>query len=164
MASGGGGGSGGKGCSAKAAELCDGIDNNCDTEIDEKACPAKCSGFALGGHGYMVCDVELNARKASALCEEQGFRLAWIESADENAGLLEAIGELNSGRGGGIVEVSIGATDTEKEGDWHWLDGADFWQGGGKGMPVSGAYTNWAEAAPTIRRSRVLVGEDCAVL
>lgn len=159
------GGSGGGGCSAGAVERCDGVDNDCDAMIDEKACATNCTGFALGDHGYMVCDVEVNANKASALCEEEGLRLAWIESADENAALLQSIEEIgSSGKGGGILEVSIGATDVEKEGSWHWRGGSDFWQGGGKGSPVDGAYANWGSGRPNNSVVDVVAGEDCAVL
>jgi hypothetical protein len=161
------GGTGG-GCSP-SVERCDGLDNDCNGMIDEKGCPAKCTGFALADHGYMVCDVELNATKASTLCEDQGLRLAWIESADENAELLAKISSLgSSGRGGGILEVSIGATDSEQEGHWHWRGGEDFWLGGGKGSPVGGAYTNWANGRPNNTVSSggngAAAGEDCAVV
>lgn len=167
VASGGSGGASGGagGCSSKQTERCDGIDNDCNSKVDElKACPDKCTGFTLGGHGYMVCDLELNATKASALCEEQGMRLAWIESADENAGLLKFIAGLDtSGRGGGILEVSIGASDAAKEGQWHWVEGGPaFWEGGAKGSAVSGAYANWGQGRPNNALS--LSGEDCAVL
>jgi hypothetical protein len=161
----GSGGTGG-GCSPDAVERCDGLDNDCNGMVDEKACPTKCIGFALDDHGYMACNVEINATKASNLCEEQGLRMAWIESAGENAALLESIDDLfGSGRGGGIPEVSIGATDSEDEGKWHWRGGADFWQGGGKGSPVGGAYANWAPGRPNnTAMGAGFGGEDCAVL
>jgi hypothetical protein len=167
-ASGGSGGASGGvgGCTSKQMERCDGIDNDCNSKVDElKACPDKCTGFALGGHGYMVCDVELNANKASALCEEQGMRLAWIESAEENSGLLKFIAGLDTaGRGGGIAEVSIGASDAAKEGQWHWVEGGPaFWEGGAKGSAVNGAYVNWGQGRPN-NSSSSFAGEDCAGL
>ena len=92
--------------------------------VDEKACPTKCIGFALDDHGYMACNVEVNATKASNLCEEQGLRMAWIESAGENAALLESIDDLfGSGRGGWGSFPSGGG----------WGGGGGGWSGGGGG-------------------------------
>jgi hypothetical protein len=147
-------------------ERCDGIDNDCNSKVDELgACPSKCTGFTLGGHSYMVCNVEVNANKASSVCEEQGMRLAWIESAEENAGLLKFISSLDSsGRGGGILEVTIGASDSAKEGQWRWVEnGPAFWEGGAKGSAVGGAYVNWGQGRPN-DSALGLSGEDCAVL
>jgi hypothetical protein len=154
---GGAGGSGGGACDALASEICDGVDNDCNDEIDDaKACPAKCLGFVAHGGRYMVCDTSTGQAKASTLCEEQGMRLAWLDSAEENTAVTAAIQSL-----AGIAPelLFIGASDAEVEGSWQWIGGAPFWEGEADGAPVGGAFANWAEGRPNDSGT-----QDCAML
>jgi hypothetical protein len=48
----------------------------------------------------------------------------------------------------GSREAWIGATDRSAEGVWRWGSGAQFWQGGARGTPVSGAFSYWYTGEP----------------
>jgi hypothetical protein len=89
------------------------------------------------------------------------MRLAWIETAEENAALLEALGPLTMSGilTRGAVDARIGATDAEEEGEWYWIEGSHFWSGDADGEAVSGAWANWSRLRPNDNGS---IGEDCA--
>ncbi|MGC4094837.1 MAG: C-type lectin domain-containing protein [Polyangiaceae bacterium] len=162
-ASGGAGSGGGAGCSASATEVCDGVDNNCNDMIDEKVCPTRCTGFVAAGGRYMACNVTVNQNNAETMCEKQGMRLAWLDSADKQSAVFTAIQKLGgAGPASAFTEVYIGATDAEAEGHWHWIGGSDFWLGTGNGSAVDGAYSNWASGRPN--NYPAIPGEDCGVL
>ncbi|HEY8946982.1 MAG TPA: C-type lectin domain-containing protein, partial [Polyangiaceae bacterium] len=112
-------GSGGNAtCTPTGTELCDGLDNDCNAEIDEgKSCPANCTGQALNGKGYMFCDVERSFSSASTACGNADMRLVWIESAAENTAILNAAESL-----GFVSErIWLGGTDRDSEGEWQWV-------------------------------------------
>ena len=78
-----------------STEVCDGLDNDCDGDADEGAtCPNDCIGFALAGHGYMFCPEPADRGVASARCEAQSMKLAWLESEEETDALVLRITEL----------------------------------------------------------------------
>jgi hypothetical protein len=147
------------GCARNAQEVCDGIDNNCNGEVDENACPEKCTGFVADGKSYMACMTSTSENKGAAECEAQGMRLVWIDSAQQNAALLAEIERIGIGPGYDQSAIFIGATDAEQEGHWHWIGGADFWLGGSAGMPLADAYVNWGAGRPNQGTN-----ENCAVM
>lgn len=147
------------GCNHDAKEICDGIDNNCNGQIDENACSPKCTGFVVSGKGYMACQTSGVQSQAVAQCQAQGMRLVWIESAEQNSALLAALKQLGFGPGYDQSSIFIGASDAEQENHWHWLGGSDFWLGDSIGAPVGGAYVNWAIARPNGGMM-----ENCAVM
>jgi hypothetical protein len=159
---GGGSGTGGGATCQKGTEICDGVDNDCNDQIDEKACPAKCTGFVAAGRRYMACATSVIQSSAASTCEKQGMRLAWIDSADKASALLTALQELGSqGPGSGFTELYMGATDAEQEGHWHWIGGSNFWLGNAGGSPVDGAFANWSKNRPN--NYPPVPGENCAV-
>jgi hypothetical protein len=144
---------------ADNVERCDGIDNNCDGTVDEgAACAATCAGFALEEHGYMFCSDSVVRDLAADRCEAQGMRLAWIETPEENAFLVERIEAADVPASASEELLSyIGGSDSGDEGEWIWrgrgaiANGFQFWQGEAAdsgGGPVGGAYANWAATEP----------------
>jgi hypothetical protein len=85
------------------------------------------------------------------------MRLAWLESEQENKDVTAAIAKIASS-----TEVLFGATDAAMEGDWVWpgQGGFPFWRGAEMGMPVNGAYNDWAAGTPNDAN----MSEDCGVL
>lgn len=157
-------------CVAPSAEVCDGLDNDCDDQIDPgTTCPDECTGFVLAGRGYMFCTSGVERAVALSSCEAEELKLAWIETEEENEGLVASITALDLAIEGELLS-QIGASDQADEDEWMWgegdavLTGFQFWEGnaseGDGGEPVDDAYQSWAEGEPNDDQD----GEDCGVL
>jgi hypothetical protein len=153
-----------------SAEVCDGIDSDCDGVIDQgQTCRAGCVGFALDGHGYMFCTEPVDRGIALARCAAEGMKLAWLETPRENAAVVAAILGLDLPNGAAELLVQIGASDSDDEDEWFWIgngaafDGFRFWSGNATddndAAAVGGAYENWADGEPNDTEV-----EDCGVL
>jgi hypothetical protein len=82
------------------------------------------------------------------------MRLAWLDSAAENAAVAQKLDGLGSD-----IEILFGATDQGNEGDWLWTGGNQFWEGDEDGNAVAGRYENWAMGTPNNMNN-----EDCALV
>jgi hypothetical protein len=146
-AAGGAGGVPDPGCVSQP-ELCNGQDDDCDAEVDEGGCAAGCLGFVLdaANHGYMFCGGRGRRTQwayAKQACADEGLRLAWIETAQENAALRTQLDLLTMD-----TAVFIGATDAVVENEWQWDTGASFWIGEADGNPVANAFSAWGYGLP----------------
>lgn len=161
-------GSGGSaGCVPTSAEVCDGLDNDCDDEIDGgNTCPFGCTGQKFEHRVYMFCGTERSFASANRTCALLGMRLLWIESELENETITAAMQNL----GVSPERAWIGASDTTLEGSWYWVDAermphTAFWSGGpaeGGGSKEPGSYANWGVGRPNDGQNPG--PEDCATL
>lgn len=76
--------------------------------------------FEGNGHSYVVYDTPLTWTQAKTFCEEQGGYLATITSQAEQDFIVDLIKD----RPGNFYW--LGATDAEKEGNWHWVTGETY--------------------------------------
>ena len=177
----GGGGAGGvagaSGCvpTTPMTERCDGVDNDCMGGVDEgMACPANCTGATRAGHAYIFCSFEDSSggstttrertwMQAMDFCQMRDLSLVFIESAEENAFILEWVTRMQL-----EDQVWIGANDRDvttlqnNEGEWVWGTGnnaVQFWEGDDNGEAVMNRYEDWADGEPNNEGS-----EDCGVM
>lgn len=106
-----------------------------------------CSCASNEGHAYWFCVGALDWDGAQAHCETQAMHLVRIDSQLENDFLLSL------GASSGVFELNgfaqIGANDRAVAGEWRWIDGELFWQGGPLGAPVAGLFSNWVASSPS---------------
>lgn len=108
---------------------------------------AACSCASLDGHSYWFCKTTLNWSDAEAACETQSMHLARIDSQIENDFLVSTGGPFGVFALNGFAQM--GANDLELAGEWRWVDGTLFWQGGPTGAAVDGLFSNWLASSPS---------------
>ena len=129
-------------------------DSTPDAPAAEEAITAQpdptCAYAQFGGHDYWVCTGTQNWQGAQSVCASVGMHLVRIDTAPENDFV----------RGRIAADTWIGASDSQTEGAWRWInDGAQFWSGKRPGTVVNGLYNKWASVDPND-----LGGEDCAIV
>jgi hypothetical protein len=98
-------------------ETCNGLDDNCDGQIDEAAgCP--CTHRLHGKHAYLFCHQPAYWNMASADCSEYGYHLVIVDDLEENAWIF-GMGDVELG----LNWWFIGLTDVAMEGKWARADG-----------------------------------------
>ena len=147
-------------------EVCDGVSNDCDDEVDEDGvCPDGCAAQTFENHANDSAWV--NYTLATTRCADLratlglglDFELAWVESANENSFLKDWIAATSPATG----MVWMGANDIDKEGQWVWGRGADaerFFDGAttGGGTAYQGRFNDFGEGRPNSSNN---TDEDC---
>jgi hypothetical protein len=156
-------GAGGAACEPEA-EVCDGISNDCDDEIDEDGvCPTGCTARLYEGRTYLLClpapADRLQHLAAGYKCADFGqqaglavptdLEYVAIQSQEENDFVKRWLAEATTESG----LVWMGATDVREESIWVWGRGLDvevqFFTGNGSGgTPYMGAYNDFASGEP----------------
>jgi hypothetical protein len=118
---------------------------------------ADCSCASIQGHSYWFCKNVLAWTESETYCETQSMHLVRVDSSVENNFLV------SSGTTFGIFAYDgaarIGGSDQAVQGDWRWIDGTLFWQGGPGGAAPNGLFTSWEAAYPSVSGTR-----QCAAL
>jgi hypothetical protein len=127
-----------------AQEICDGIDNDCDSlpeTIEDCPCPL----IENLGSRYLICGTLRQWTEARTLCEGYGYALVTVDDAVEDQWIA---GQMDNQD----LDVAwLGASDGQTEGVFVWVDGA----------PV--AYAGWREEEPNDKGTGGADGgADCA--
>jgi hypothetical protein len=101
---------------------------------------ASCSCETFAGHDYRFCSILTTRDAGLAACQSANLVLIRIDSAEENAWLLQQFTDHGMFMGVGTPIVLLGGNDLEGAGMWRWDDGTLFWDG----APVDDLYTNWS--------------------
>jgi hypothetical protein len=106
-----------------------------------------CTCDTFNNHEYLFCRQSLTRDDANTYCQTNGMTLVRIDNATENDFVLTKATAYS-------VFVTplffgyIGANDQAVLGEWRWVDGALFWQGGTSGTLVQGMYASWDNKSP----------------
>jgi hypothetical protein len=126
------GGDSGGDTAVPTEEICDGLDNDGDGEIDEEdVCEDPVLNYE--GHAYLFIDTDMAWAVARDACQALGYSLVKIESKEENTWVHEQIytGEDDIGLLKG--HTWIGLSDSGATWDWTWTDGEEpsfeYWSG-----------------------------------
>jgi hypothetical protein len=154
VGTGGGSGSGGRGGVGGAAGLggrggttgVGGSAGGGGTAGSDGGAAISCYSATFGGHDYAFCDALVDWASARAECERRGMRLVRIDDASEDS-WVQATANFSASmfRRDGLW---LGGYEPTTDGDWHWTDGAPFWNGGVTGTAVGGLFTNWEGGEP----------------
>jgi len=98
-------------------EICNGVSDDCDANIDEDAsCP--CPVVQHASHAYMFCTARSTWSDGRTLCRSVGYDLAELDDGAESAWVFASAMARE-----GDVAWYFGLTDAAVEGDWRTADG-----------------------------------------
>jgi hypothetical protein len=133
------------------ADVCDGLDNDCSAATTD-VCPAGCVLRTDDARLYLFCSTGATWPNAGITCASQFFRLARVDTAEENTWI-----RITGNEAIGTGDFWLGGSDQVGENAWLWDDGAQFWQGTSGGTVVGGLYAAWSSGEPNNDGN-----EDCA--
>jgi hypothetical protein len=135
-----------------AEEICDGLDNDCDGNVDNGAganqCP--CVQATHAGHVYLACADEVDFTDAAWACWQLGYALTTVDDATEKAFLENLAVTNNPG-----TSSWIGLNDLTTENTYLLMDDAPA------------AYLPWAGSQPDNNEPAddfLGLGEDCGTI
>ncbi|MBW2255333.1 MAG: hypothetical protein JRI25_12135, partial [Deltaproteobacteria bacterium] len=112
-----------------AAEVCNGIDDDCSGSIDDgDVCP--CPVRSFDDHAYGFCALTIPWQFAQSACETAGYHLVTIDDDAEDTWLSNTAATFSGG------PWWTGYNDIDTEGAWEWADGTPR------------GYEAWAPGAP----------------
>ena len=132
----------------EADEVCNGIDDDCDSSADSQEA---CNGCPVhpgpDGRPYAFCTETSNWAKAYEACASMtSYHLVTIGDEAEQAFVWDASGRISSGSWWWLGYHNKHASNGhEPDRSWEWIDG------------VESDYTNWAHGQPDDAGD----GEDC---
>ncbi len=126
-------------------EVCNGVDDNCNGDIDEDmdhACEA-CSRYVAFGSTYQFCETPSNWEVARDQCRAMGYELATIGDEAEHLNLATVGRSLPLDPESTAIDNAwwMGLNDREVEDAYVWVDG---------NVPV-GDFVPWGTGQPTDR-------------
>lgn len=97
----------------------DGVDQDCNGEVDDGEGCVRCDPLDLGPHRYLICRSALPYADARDACVDMGLDLAVLADADEARRVADDVRAIRRG------EYWIGLDDTAAEGTFRWVDGRE---------------------------------------
>lgn len=129
-------------------EICDGVDNDCDDQVDPPTtCPDGCTGSLFEGHRYIFCGQVANVDVAATTCDGANMNGLAIESSAENEFVLASI----------EGPTWLAGSDDGNEGVWRWASNDQIFWNKGK---LDGTYQNWQGGEP----NNFAFNEDCLII
>lgn len=119
-----------------ALERCDGVDNDCNGQVDEGACEPNCAGFAIDGVSYQSCTSPSDTTAVATHCLLSGMLALSIEDPEEHAIVMDEFFADES--------TPIWAGGLRVNGRWLWNGMTEF------------GWTNWAPGEPS--------NDDCMIV
>ena len=123
-----------------AVERCNGLDDDCDGEIDEGACGCDDTALINDEDVLQVCLTPRTWFAADQHCDDLGYHLVTARYPHEQEGLFTVVDPYDR-------DIWLGLSDLSVEGVWEWV------------LPVPFDYDNWRAYEPN---DGGLYGEDCA--